>query len=125
MPSRLRPQHAPTDDWQQLQLLAPFSEQRVYELIRPVVLFGQSPAERAQQTGTPERTLYRQAARFDRDGMASLFGPTRTERHHRLPEKVRQHIVALRTELPALRVHEITTICWVRFGHRPSPHTVK
>ncbi len=57
--------------------------------------------------------------------MASLFGPTRTEKHHRLPEKVRQYIVALRAEHPALRVHAITTICWVRFGHRPSPHTVK
>jgi putative transposase len=125
MPARLRSRHDPTDDWQQLQLLAPFAEQRTSELIRPVVLFGQSRAERAQQTGTPQRTLYRQAARFDRHGMASLFGPTRTEKRHRLPEKIRQHIVAHRAEHPALHVHEITTICWVRFGHRPSPHTVR
>jgi len=125
MPARLRPQHEPTDDWQQLQLLAAFPEQHLYELIRPVVLFGQSPAERAPQTGAPQRTLYRQAARFDREGMASLFGPPKVERHHRLPEEVRRHILALRAEHPPLRVHEITTICWVQFGHRPSPHTVK
>jgi hypothetical protein len=125
MPARLRPQHAPTDDCQQLQLLAPCSEQRVYEIIRPVVLFGQSPAEHAQQTGTPQRTRYRQAARFGREGVASLFGPNRTERYHRLPEKIRQHMVALCAQHPALRLHEITTVCWVRFGHRPSPHTVK
>src|SRR5438046_574435 len=38
----------PTDDWQQLDLLVRFPEQRTYELIRPVVLFGYSPAERAR-----------------------------------------------------------------------------
>ena len=54
----------PTDDWQQLQLLAHFPEQRTYELIRPVVLFAHSPAERARVTGMPRSTLYRQAAAF-------------------------------------------------------------
>jgi len=53
MPARVRSSHPPTGDWQQLQLLAPFPEQRLYELLRPVVLVGQSPAERAHQTGTP------------------------------------------------------------------------
>jgi len=125
MPARLRPHHEPTDDWQQLHLLTSFPEQHLYELIRPVVLFGQSPAERAQQTGAPQRTLYRQAARFDHEGMASLFGPTKVERHRRLPAEIRRHILGLRAEHPPLRVHEITTICWVHFGQRPSPHTVK
>ena len=63
----------PTDDWEQLQLLSRFPEQLTYELLRPVVLFGHSPAERARQTGAPERTLYRQAARFEHEGMSSLF----------------------------------------------------
>ncbi len=42
-----RPRVEPTDDWGQLQSLAPFPEQRVYELLRPVVLFGCPPAARA------------------------------------------------------------------------------
>ncbi|MDQ6834344.1 MAG: hypothetical protein M3008_13190 [Chloroflexota bacterium] len=67
--------------WQQLHLLAQFPEQLTYELIRPVVLFGHSPAERAQQTGAPVRTLSRQAARFEREGMANLCGPPKVERH--------------------------------------------
>src|SRR5437868_8894967 len=75
MPARLRPRLEPTDDWQQLQLLSRFPEQLTDELIRPVVLFGHSPAERAQQTGAAARTLSRQAARFTKDGMASLFAP--------------------------------------------------
>jgi hypothetical protein len=52
MPVVKRPPREPTDDWQQLQLLAPFPEQRAYELLRPVVLFGRPPAERADETGT-------------------------------------------------------------------------
>jgi len=73
MPTVKRAPVAATDDWQQLQLLAPFPEQRAYELLRPVVLFGRAPAERAGATGTAERTLYRRAARFDAEGLASLF----------------------------------------------------
>ena len=55
MPARARLRLEPTDDWQQLHLLAQFPEQLTYELIRPVVLFGHSPAERAQQTGAAAR----------------------------------------------------------------------
>ena len=90
-----RHQIEPTDDWQQLDLLVRSPEQRTYEIIRPVVLFGRSPAERARQTGAPQRTLYRQAARFEREGMASLFGPPKVERHRTLPENIRRHILAL------------------------------
>lgn len=116
---------AATDDWRQLDLLVRFPEQRVYERIRPVVLFGHSPAERARQTGAPQRTLYRRAARFATEGMASLFSPPKTEKHRRLPVAVRDHILALKAEHPAFRAHAIATICGVRFDRRPSPHTVK
>jgi putative transposase len=124
IPARARLRLDPTDDWQQLHLLTQFPEQLTYELIRPVVLFGHSPAERAQQTGAAARSLYRQAARFAKDGMASLFAPT-TEKHQRLPAQIRAAILALKAEHPALRIHKITMICWACFGHRPSPHTVK
>src|SRR5262245_34284760 len=73
-PRRRRLRIAPTEDWTQLQLQFQFPEQFAYELIRPVVLFGRSPAERAGQTGKAERTIRRKADRFDQWGMASLFG---------------------------------------------------
>ncbi len=114
----------PTDDWRQLQLLVQFPEQLGYELVRPVVLFGLSPAERARQTNTPQRTLYRQAARFETEGMASLFAPTREQRRH-LPLEIRQAIVALKAEYPLFRPHQIATICEVRFGRRPGARTIK
>jgi hypothetical protein len=75
MPIKKRARIAPTDDRQQLALLVEDPEQRVYEVMRTCVLFGQSPAERARQTGVPARSLYRMVERFDRLGMASLFVP--------------------------------------------------
>jgi len=116
---------AATDDWQQLDLLVRFPEQHTYELIRPVVLFGYSPAERARLTGAPQRTLYRQAARFEREGMASLFGPPKVERHRTLPAQIQQAILVLKAEHPAFHDHEIATICGVQFGRRPSHNTVR
>lgn len=120
-----RPQNEATDDWQQLDLLVGFPEQRTYEIIRPVVLFGLSPAERAQQTGIPQRTLVRQSTRFINEGMASLFAPSKVERHRRIPDHIQRAILTLKAEHPPLCPYEIATICGVRFGRRPSPHTVR
>jgi putative transposase len=120
-----RQRSEPTDDWQQLDLLVRFPEQRTYELIRPVVLFGYSPAERARLTGAPQRTLYRQAARFEREGMASLFGPPQVERHRTLPKDIQRAILVLKAEHPAFHDHEIAKICGVQFGRRPSHNTVR
>jgi hypothetical protein len=52
-----RPQIAPTEDWRQVELLARAPGQRTYELIHPVVLFGQSPVERAAETGAAVKNL--------------------------------------------------------------------
>ncbi len=125
MPKLRRQQVEPTEDWGQLQLLAQFPEQRAYELLRPVVLFGLSPAERAKQTGTPQRTLYRQADRFEHEGMRSLFDQPKVEKHKALPKESRNAILDLKAEYPAFRPHEIKTICYVRFGRSVGHHTVK
>jgi transposase len=41
-----------------------------------------------------------------------------------LPPELWQFIVELKAEYAALRPYEISAICYVRFGRRPSPHTV-
>src|SRR5215217_140150 len=65
----------PTDEW----------EQRDYELIRPLVLFGGPAAERATETGAAsERTLQRRVLQFEAEGMESLFGSEHARRK-RLP----------------------------------------
>ncbi|MDP9349924.1 MAG: helix-turn-helix domain-containing protein, partial [Chloroflexota bacterium] len=57
--------------------------------------------------------------------MASLFEGERPGNHRTLPPPMRQLIVDLRAEHRAFRPNEIVTICYVRFGRRPSPHTVQ
>jgi putative transposase len=124
MPPPTRPRREPTEEWTQLVLLTTTHAQRTYELIRPVVLFGRSPAERAQETGAPERTIRRQATRFDAGGMASLLPPSPAAQQRRLPPEVRQAILALKAEHPPLRPHEIMTIIEVRFSYSVGHRTV-
>src|SRR5947209_7284922 len=129
MPAHKRPRRERTDDWQKIQQYTLWPEQKVYELLRPVVLFNETAAERAQETGTAERTLYRKAEQFEAYGMASLFPkdpPAPSEDTSRnLPPDMRQLIVDLQAEHPAFRPNEIATICFLRFGRRPSHHTVQ
>ncbi len=123
-----RPQYAHTEEWSQIAKLCLWPEQRRYELMRPVVLYGDLPADRARETGVNERRLREQADQFDTEGVISLFRPTRkqVEDHHRsLPPPMRQAIVDLKTEFAGLGLQEIAGICYVRFGRRPSPITIR
>ena len=125
MPKSARQRVLPTDEWQQIELLVRTPEQRTYEVIRPVVLFGQSPTIRVGETGTPRSTLYRQVAAFDERGMASLFAPPALPKHRALPPEMRQAILALKAADPPFRPREITRICVIRFGRSLSHHTVQ
>lgn len=66
MPKVARPRREPTHEWQQIKQYTLWPEQEVYELVRPCILFGVTPAERAKETGAAERTLRRKASAFDR-----------------------------------------------------------
>lgn len=57
--------------------------------------------------------------------MTSLFATPPAPPSRRLPGEVREAIRALKAEHPALNLREIATICYVRFGRRPSPQTTK
>jgi hypothetical protein len=89
MPSRNRARIEPTNDWQQLPLHLDWTEQTRYELIRPVVVFGSLPMERAKQTGLCARTIYRRVSRFDELGMQSLFEAEAIEANRVLPPAIR------------------------------------
>ncbi len=65
MGRRKRPKADPTEDWEGLLPLFEWPEQQAYEELRPLVLFGSSVAERAGETGVPERTMYRRIERFE------------------------------------------------------------
>ncbi|QIN84415.1 helix-turn-helix domain-containing protein [Rubrobacter tropicus] len=114
----------PTDDWEQLELLCRWPEQLAYEELRPLVLFGMPVAERAAETGSSQRTLYRRVSRFRSEGMDSLFAAGGAKRRS-LPPAMRRLIVDLKAEHPPMRPHEISTVCYVRFGRRPDYRTVE
>jgi transposase len=123
-----RPRIDRTDDWQTIKQRSLWPEQITYELIRPVVLFSETPGERAKETGEVKRTLYRHVERFEEQGMTSLFTPTQKQRedtHRSLPTAMRQVIVDLKAEFPSLHLREIAKICYVQFGRRPSHHTIQ
>lgn len=115
----------PIDEWGQLELLLKWPEQREYELIRPVVVFGGSVAERAHQTGAAsESTIRRRADLFDEGGMEPLFATEKAKRRG-LPRWIRNMIVRLKGEHPPLNPNEIAGIVYVRTGRRVDRKTVK
>jgi putative transposase len=87
------------------------------------MLFGDSVAERAQEVGVSERTLYRRVARFQAEGMESLFD-TQTAKRRELPPAIRRLIVDLKAEYSAFNLNEMANIVYVRFGRRPDYRTV-
>ncbi len=121
MGRRRRVEH--TEEWALIEPLLPWHEQREYELLRPIVLFGDTPTERAGQTGAAARTLHEKARRFDEEGPPSLFpadrGPTLQ------PEIDLRLIVDLKVQHPPLSLGEIARFCYVQFGRKPSKNTVK
>lgn len=125
MVRRRREKVDPTEDWGQLELLLKWPEQREYELLRPIVVFGSSIAERARETRVvSERTLRRKADGFDEEGMSSLFD-AEPAKHRRLPPAMKRLIIDRKAEYPAFSLGEIARICYITFGRRPSKHTVK
>ena len=121
---RRRQRVEPTDDWEQLALLCGWPEQTRYEEIRPLVLFGGSVVERASETKTSERTLYRRTDRFESEGMESLFDAEKAKRRA-LPPRIRRMIVDLKAEHPPMGLGEIANVCYAYSGRKPSKHTVK
>lgn len=130
MPKHRYQHREPTDKWQQLRPLLKDSGQITYEIIRPVILWGVTPKERAVETGMSQRTIYYKANLFDQAGMASLLPPEPPPPvpkldKRTLPPPVRQAIVDAHAEYPPLSLHELASICYVQCGRRPSPHTIK
>jgi hypothetical protein len=86
MPKAKRERRERTDNYHLLQQWCRTPEQRLYEGIRPITLFGFPPAERAQETGLAERSLGRAADVFERLGYAhfrrwKLYGEEALARH--------------------------------------------
>jgi len=129
MPEPKRSHRERTDEWESIRQWTLWPEQELYEAIRPIVIFGQTPGERAKEIDVPRRTLSRKANEFEQYGMQSLFpsgeqGGAR-ETSKTLPTEIRQLIVDLHAELPSMSWREIAEVCYIRYGRRPHHKHVK
>src|SRR5215212_785515 len=116
---RLRPTH----EWDLLVPLFEWPEQKRYEEIRPLVLFDVSVAERAEEVGLSQSTLYRKLGGFEAEGMESLFA-SQTARKRKLPPTVRRFIVDLKAEHPPFNLNEIANVVQACFGRKPDVRSV-
>src|SRR5436853_66347 len=98
MPGPKRSRRERTDEWASIKQWTLWPEQELYEQIRPIILFGQTPGERAKEMNAAQRTLSRKADEFERYGMQSLFDSKipreQVETSRSLLEEIRQTIYA-------------------------------
>ena len=123
MPKRKRTVHERTEDWTTLQRRLKWPEQVIYELIRPVVVFGETASERAHATGAHERTIDRKADAFDQAGMRGLMPTVRpaSDELRTLSPPLRQLIVNLHAEAPYMSLREIALALGIPEGRLPEP----
>ena len=119
MPKQRYERREPTHEWSQIRPLLKDPTQIHYEILRPIVLFGVSPKERAEETGISKSSLYAKANLFDQAGMASLLPPVPPpeipkQDKRTLPPPMRQAIVDAKAEHPGLSLHEIARMCYVQ-----------
>ena len=102
--------------------------QYAYELIRPIVLFGESAAERSRQTGVDRTVIGDKARRFVTDGMSALAdGRTQpaTGEGPTYPEAIAGYILYLKQRYPPIHLREIERILARKFGYHTNHHTLK
>jgi hypothetical protein len=122
-----RASQQPTAALDQPRLLVRSTGQETYELLRPIVRFGQPAGARARESGVLERALRLTAACFDAIGMRVQFDDSAPTEYdgRRLPEEIRRAIVELKAECSALRPYEPATNCRHRFDRPVGHHTVE
>jgi transposase InsO family protein len=102
--------------------------QHDYEAIRPVVLFGETAAQRSRQTGLDRTTIADKARRFVKGGMAGLADgrtqPTASEGSI-YPEGIAAYIIYLKQRYPPIHLREIERILLRKFDYKTNHHTLK
>ena len=102
--------------------------QHDYEVIRPIVLFAETAAERSRQTGVERTVVGDKARRFVLEGMAGLRD-RRTEprgpQEPVYPEAIASYILYVKQLYPPIHLREIARIVQRKFGYTTNHHTLK
>ena len=114
------------EDFAQYQLRFVDDIQHDYEVIRPIVLFAETIAERSRQTGIEPTVVGAKARRFAMEGMLGLVdqrlvNPGR--KGHVYPEAVAAHILSVKQLYPPIHDREIVRIVQRKFGYTTNHHS--
>src|SRR5438552_1340614 len=102
--------------------------QHDYEVIRPIVLFAETAAERSRQTGVERTVVGDKARRFVLEGMLGLTdrrAKTAGRKGHTYPDAIAGYIVYLKQLYPPIHLREIARIVQRKFGYKTNHHTLK
>ncbi len=116
------------EDFAQYQLRFVDDIQHDYEVIRPIVLFAETIAERSRQTGIEPTVVGAKARRFAMEGMLGLVDHrlgNAGRQEHTYPEAVAAHILYLKQLYPPIHAREIVRIVQRKFGYKTNHHTVQ
>jgi len=116
------------EDFEQIRL--PFVDplQHDYEVIRPIVLFGETAAERSRQTGMERTTVGDKARRFvldGREGLRERRTEARGPQEPGYPEAIAGYIISLKQLYPPIHLRAIERIVLRKFGYKTNHHTLK
>ncbi|MEE9159234.1 MAG: DDE-type integrase/transposase/recombinase [Gammaproteobacteria bacterium] len=116
------------EEFEQIRLQFVDPIQHDYEVIRPIVLFAETAAERSRQTGVERTVVGDKARRFVLKGMLGLTDG-RAEgagrKGHVYPEAIAGYIVYLKQLYPPIHLREIERILQRKFGYKTNHHTLK
>jgi putative transposase len=102
--------------------------QHDYEVIRPIVLFAETAAERSRQTGVERTVVGDKARRFVLAGMLGLAdrrAETAGRKGHTYPDAIAGYIVYLKQLYPPIHLREIARIVQRKFGYKTNHHALK
>ena len=102
--------------------------QHDYEVIRPIVLFAETAAERSRQTGVERTVVGDKARRFVLEGMDGLRDRRTAARGPQdpvYPEAIAEYILYVKQLYPPIHLREIERIVLRKFGYKTNHHTLK
>jgi len=115
------------DDFYQLELLFTDPIQHDYEVIRKVVLYAETLAQRAAETGLDRSTIGDKARRFLEEGMYGLADQRAGQagrKPHPFPARVAGYLLYAKQLYPPVHDRELVRIVRRKFGYHTNHHTV-
>jgi hypothetical protein len=102
--------------------------QHDYEVIRPIVLFAETAAERRRQTGIERTVGGDKARRFvleGRDGLRDRRTAAREPQASVSPDAIARYILYVKQLYPPMHLRELEWIVLRKFGSKPNHYTRK